>query len=144
MGEITAKVKVPLTGFVGVGTGASVGTLGAEWVSRSTGQTKWNACAVKGAVKFGVGLILYGVSTRIMSPLTSFFCEMFAYGSWGSWFLDVAMTAYPGGIPGLAEDWAIAVRTMAAGGKKVVRELSKLEGTPTGAKAGEQVASAMF
>ena len=123
-----ASIKVPLTGFVGIGSGITVGTLAAEWTSRSTGQLSWNAAAVKAAVKGGLGLVFYGISTRLGgSPLASFFLEMFAYGSWGSIFLDIAMAAYPGGIPGLAEDWAITARTMAAGGRKVVTELSRLE-----------------
>lgn len=129
MPEFFAKVKVPLTGIVGVGTGATLGTLAGEWTARSTGQVKWNACAVKAAVKGAVGLIFYGISTRLgpMRALSSFFVEMMAYGCWGSIFLDVAIAAYPGGIPGLAEDWAIAARTMAAGGKKVVQRLNELE-----------------
>ena len=124
-----ASIKVPLTGFVGIGSGITVGTLAAEWTSRSTGQLAWNAAAVKAAVKGGLGLVFYGISTRLGpgSALASFFLEMFAYGSWGSIFLDIAMAAYPGGIPGLAEDWAITARTMAAGGRKVVTELSRLE-----------------
>jgi len=127
--EFTTKVKVPITGFFGVGTGASLGVLGAEFTSRATGQVSWNACAVKGGVKLVIGLIPYIISTKLGPgrALVSFFCEMFAYGSWGSWFLDVALAAYPGGITGLAEDWASTVRVYAAGGKKVVRELGKIE-----------------
>jgi MFS family permease len=123
------NVKVPLTGFAGVGTGASIGTLAAEWTSRSTGQTAWNACAVKAGVKGLIGLLGYGISTRIGGPLGSFFAEMFAYGSWGSIFFDIALAAYPGGIPGLAEDWASTTRVYAAGGRKVVRELGTIERT---------------
>jgi hypothetical protein len=127
--EFTTKVKVPITGFFGAGTGVTVGTLAAEYTSRATGQVAWNACAVKGGVKFVVGLIPYMISTKLGpgSALASFFCEMFAYGSWGSIFLDVALAAYPGGIPGLAEDWAVTTRVYAAGGKKVASELTRLE-----------------
>ena len=124
---ISTKVKVPLTGFAGAGTGIAVGTLAAEWVSRSTGQVAWNAAAVKGAVKFGLGLVFYGLSSKIESAVPSFFMEMFSYGCWGSIFLDIALAAYPGGIPGLAEDWAITTRAYAAGGRKIVTELRKLE-----------------
>jgi hypothetical protein len=65
---------------------------------------------------------------------------MFAYGAWGSIFFDIALAAYPGGIPGLAEDWASTTRVYAAGGRKVVRELGTIEKT-----AGvTQTASAVF
>jgi MFS family permease len=133
-----------MTGFIGAGTGVTVGALAAEWVSRSTGQDGWNACGVKAAVKGGVGLLAYGISTKLgpMRALSSFFAEMFAYGAWGSIFLDIAMAAYPGGIPGLAEDWAITARTMAAGGRKVVTELSRVQQTQNAAK--QTVASQMF
>lgn len=129
MVQVISKIKVPVTGFFGAGTGVTVSTLAAEWTSRSTGQIGWNAAGVKAAVKGGIGLVAYGVSTKLgpLHALSSFFAEMFAYGAWGSIFLDVALAAYPGGIPGLAEDWAITARTMAAGGRKVVTELSRLE-----------------
>jgi hypothetical protein len=120
------KIKIPLTGFVGVGTGATLGTLAAEFTSRATGQVSWNACAVKAGVKGGIGVLLYVISMKL-GPLGSFFTEMIAYGSWGSIFFDIASAAYPGGIPGLAEDWASTVRVYSAGGKKVVRELGKIE-----------------
>lgn len=129
MAELFATVKIPVLGFLGGGSGATIGTLTAEWVSRSTGQKSWNACAVKGGVKFGIGLLTFGISRKLgaMHAMASFFTEMFTYGSWGSIFLDIAMAAYPGGIPGLAEDWAITARTMASGSQKVVRELKTLE-----------------
>jgi len=129
-----ATVKVPVVGFTGVGTGVAVGTLAAEFTSRATGQTSWAACGVKGAVKLGVGLVAYLTSTKLgpLHSLASFFAEMFAYGTWGSWLLDIALAAYPGGIPGLAEDWASTVRVYAAGGKRVVKELGKIEsGAPS-------------
>ena len=126
---ITKKIEVPLTGLVGVGAGASIGTLAGEYTSRVTGQTSWSACGVKAAVKGVIGLLGYGISTRLGGPLSSFFAEMFAYGSWGSIFLDIALAAYPGGIPGLAEDWASTTRVYAAGGRKVVRELGTIERT---------------
>lgn len=144
MVEIMRTIKVPVTGFFGAGTGITVGTLAAEWTSRSTGQLKWNAAAVKAGVKFGIGLLTYGISTKIGSPLTSFFLEMFSYGAWGSIFLDVALAAYPGGIPGLAEDWAITTRTMAAGGRKVVRELGRLEKTGAQRTGAVKKASKIF
>ena len=144
MVELAKKIKIPLTGFVGVGTGATLGTLAAEFTSRATGQVSWNACAVKTGVKGGIGLLLYVVSQRL-GPLASFFTEMFAYGSWGSIFFDIALAAYPGGIPGIAEDWASTVRVYSAGGRRVVRELGTIERRTVASTAGVPVkASAVF
>ena len=144
MVELAKKIKIPLTGFVGVGTGATLGTLAAEFTSRATGQVAWNACAVKAGVKGGIGLLLYMISQRL-GPLASFFAEMVAYGSWGSIFFDVALAAYPGGIPGIAEDWASTVRVYSAGGRRVVRELGKIERRTVAPTAGVPVkASAVF
>jgi len=140
MVELAKKIKIPLTGFVGVGTGATLGTLAAEFTSRATGQVAWNACAVKAGVKGGIGLLLYMISQRL-GPLASFFTEMVAYGSWGSIFFDVALAAYPGGIPGIAEDWASTVRVYSAGGRRVVRELGAIERKAAGVSA---TASAVF
>jgi len=140
MVELAKKIKIPLTGFVGVGTGATLGTLAAEFTSRATGQVAWNACAVKAGVKGGIGLLLYMISQRL-GPLASFFAEMVAYGSWGSIFFDVALAAYPGGIPGIAEDWASTVRVYSAGGRRVVRELGAIERKAAGVSA---TASAVF
>ena len=140
MVELAKKIKIPLTGFVGVGTGATLGTLAAEFTSRATGQVAWNACAVKAGVKGGIGLLLYMISQRL-GPLASFFTEMVAYGSWGSIFFDVALAAYPGGIPGIAEDWASTVRVYSTGGRRVVRELGAIERKAAGVSA---TASAVF
>jgi len=129
MGKLWTSVKLPTIGFVGVGTGISTGTILAEFTARATGQKSWAACAVKGGVKFGVGLITLGISRKLgaLRATSSFFCEMFTYGAWGSILLDIFLAAYPGGLPGLAEDWAVTTRTIAAGGKKVIRELNELE-----------------
>jgi hypothetical protein len=124
---ITKKIEVPLTGLIGVGTGASIGTLAGEYTSRAIGQTAWNACAVKAGVKGVIGFLGYAVSTKLGGPLSSFFAEMFAYGSWGSIFFDIALAAYPGGIPGLAEDWAVTTRVYAAGGRRVASTLTRIE-----------------
>lgn len=133
------KIQVPLTGFFGAGVGASVTTLGAEYTSRATGQVGWNACAVKGAVKGVLGLLLYGVSMRIPG-MWSFWVEMMAYGGWGSWFFDIFMALHPGGIAGFAEKLAIETRVMAAGGRRVGSKLGELE---KGAGA-EEKATAIF
>jgi len=131
------KWKVPLTGSLGAGTGVALGTLAAEWTARSAGQTGWNACGIKGLVKFVIGMIGYAVSPKL-EGLSSFFAEMFAYGTWGSILMDIALAAYPGGIPGLAEDWAIGARTLAAGGRRVsavIRRVESKAGAVTAPKA---------
>lgn len=133
-------IKVPLAGFLGAGAGASVTTLGAEYTARATGQIGWNACAVKGAVKGVLGLLLYGVSMRLPGAW-SFFVEMMAYAGWGSWFLDLFMALHPGGIAGFAEKLAIETRVMAAGGRRVGARLGELEGN---AEAKKEAAAEIF
>lgn len=131
-------IKVPLAGFLGAGTGAGITTLAAEYTARVTGQVKWNACAVKGAVKGVLGILLYGISMRLPGAW-SFFVEMMAYAGWGSWFLDIAIALHPGGIPGLAEKWAIETRVIAAGGRRVGSKLGELEN-----KVGQKAAAEIF
>lgn len=123
---VSAKVKVGAVGVVGVGTGIAIPTLAAEFTSRATGQTAWRACGVKGLVKGIVGAMAYAISGRV-GESAAMFAEMFAYTSWGSWVIDVALAAYPGGLTGLAEDWASSVRVYTAGGRRVVKELGVIE-----------------
>jgi len=135
---VSAKVKVTAVTVAGAATGVALPTLAAEFTSRATGQTGWAACGTKALVKTGIGGLAYLVSGRL-GEAAAMFAEMFAYTSWGSIILDVAMAAYPGGIPGLAEDWASTVRVAAAGGRRVVRELGTIEkrtaGVPVKASA---------
>lgn len=132
-----AKQKVALTSVGGVAAGLALPTLAAEFTSRATGQTGWAACGVKAGVKGLIGALLYLVSGRI-GESAAMFAEVFAYTSWGSIIMDVFLAAYPGGIPGLAENWASMVRVAAVGGRRVVRELGVIE---KGAGAPAQVAT---
>ena len=127
MAGTLAKMKIPFTSLVGVGTGGSVGTFFAELTSRATGQTGWAACGVKGVVKGVVGLVAFGVSSVISPGIKSMFLEMMSYGSWGSIFFDIFLAAYPGGLAGMAEYWAVQLRTMAMGGRRVAGRLGELE-----------------
>lgn len=121
-----AALKVPVIGLTGAGSGMALGTLAAEYTSRSTGQIGWNAFGVKALVKGGIGTVAYLGSTKLGDDhaTAGFFVETLAYGCLGSIFMDLAIALYPGGIPGLAEDWAMTTRTLAAGGRKIVRELA--------------------
>jgi len=132
MVRISAKQKVAVTGVSGVAAGLALSTLAAEFTSKATGQTGWAACGVKAGVKGLIGAMAYLVSGRV-GESTAMFAEMFAYTSWGSIVMDVIMAAYPGGIPGLAEEMASMVRVAAVGGRRTVRELGMIEsgvGTP--------------
>jgi len=124
-----AVLKVPVIGFAGAGSGMALGTLAAEYTSRATGQVGWNACGVKAGVKTGIGALAYAASYKLGDnhATAGFFIETLAYGAFGSIFMDLAVALYPGGIAGLAEDWAMTSRTLAAGGRKVVRELNQIE-----------------
>jgi hypothetical protein len=125
--DVFASVKIPVVGTLGVGTGAVAGTFAAEWTARSTGQVAWNAAGVKAGVKFALGLLFFGISKKLGGVVSSFFFEMMCYGSWGSIFFDIAMAAYPGGIPGMAEDVALTTRSYAAGGERIIKELGTIE-----------------
>jgi hypothetical protein len=124
------SLKVPAIGIGGVATGVGIGTLAGEFAAKSTGQKKYAALGVKAAVKSVIGGISYFGGQKLeegMHSSGSFYAEMLAYGSIGSILLDVALVLYPGGIPGLAEDWAVTARVYAAGGRKTARKLSDLE-----------------
>ncbi len=127
----TVSVKIPTIGILGAGSGIATGTLVGEWTARSVGQTGYAALGVKAGVKGGISLLSYGASKKlgVEHDMASFFAEMFAYGCLGSVFLDVALALVPGGLPGLAEEFAMATRVMATGGRRVVRELSVIEET---------------
>ena len=124
-----AVLKVPLIGLSGAGSGMALSTLAAEYTSRTTGMTGWNAFGVKAGVKTGIGALAYAASYKIgdKHATAGFFVETLAYGAFGSIFMDLAVALYPGGIAGIAEDLAMTSRTLAAGGRKVVRELSVME-----------------
>lgn len=142
-----------MLGFTGAGSGMAIGTLAAEFTARAAGQTKWAACGVKSGIKLGISAISYLAARKLDDARyssSSFFAEMFAYGSIGSIFLDVALALYPGGITGLAEDWAVTARVYAAGGRKVAARLSETErarmpafpaGVPNGAAKAANVES---
>lgn len=138
---VTAKQKIVIAGVGGAGAGASLSTLFAEFTSRASGQVGWASCAVKGVVKIVVGLLSYGIGTRLNGLGTMFF-EIFSYTSFGSILMDVIVAAYPGGIPGLAEDWAVTARVFAAGGRGTAGELAMLErGTEITDVTGKKVTS---
>ncbi len=124
-----AALKIPVIGLTGAGSGMAIGTLAAEYTSRATGQVGWYAFGVKGLVKLGIGSVTYLGSTKLgLNHATAgFFVETLAYGCLGSIFMDLAIALYPGGIAGLAEDWAMTTRTLAAGGRKITQQLTAIE-----------------
>lgn len=123
---VNARQKIILTGVGGGAAGAALPTLAAEFTARASGQRGWAACGIKGGVKFVIGLIAYAISGRLPGVGT-LFAEIFAYTSWGSILMDVVQAAYPGGVVGLAEDWAVSARMFVAGGRQVSAELGELE-----------------
>lgn len=124
------RTRVPITGVLGAGTGAAAGELLSETLARGTGQTGWNKVGVKA---FGKGLVFglfYLISTRVPG-LSSLFFEIAGYSSLGSIFFDLFAQAFPGGIWGLAERWALAMRGAAFGAERVAAELEVVEGGAT-------------
>lgn len=120
------EMKVPGTSIVGVGVGLSVGEFVSEFAARATGQVKWVKVGIKGLLKFLVFLIFYGVASRV-AGLWSLFFEVAGYGSMGSWLADIIFQLYPGGVIGMAETTAVAVRTAMVGAEKVAEEMAREE-----------------
>jgi len=127
------KYQIPFTGILGAGAGAAVGELGAETIARATAQTGWAKVGVKGAVKAGIGLLLYGISTRVPG-LWSLFTEIAGYSSVGSIIPDVIYQITPGGLWGLAEGMAVSLRAWAVGAPRVRAEIGALSGSKTASR----------
>lgn len=123
---VNAETKVIVGGVSGAGAGIALPTLAAEFTVRATGQKGWAGCGVKAGVKAVLGLVFYGISSRLPG-IGTLFAEIFAYTCWGSILMDVVQAAYPGGVVGLAEDAAVSARVFVAGGRGVARELGELE-----------------
>ncbi len=127
------KIKEPVTGFAGVGTGLVVSDLAAEYTARAIGQTGYKKAGVKTLVKAAIGLLLIGISMRVSGSWV-LFSKVAAYTSWGSTILDWIAARIPGGIEGIANSFAVATRKWAMGTKKVAAELARLENRPIGAE----------
>lgn len=120
------KIKEPVTGFAGAGTGLVVSDLAAEYTARATGQTGYKKAGVKTLVKLAIGLLLTGISMRVSGSWV-LFTQVAAYTSWGSTILDWIAARIPGGIEGIANSLAITTRKWAMGSQKVAAELARLE-----------------
>jgi len=120
------EVKTVLTGTGGAAAGITLSDFISEFISRATGLAGWAKVGAKGLFKTFFGCIFYAISTRLLG-LPSLFCEIFAYSTWGSIALDVCEQLYAGGIPGLAETAALAVRARIRGVEAVKKELGIAE-----------------
>jgi len=126
MGETWRKVRIPVTGIAGTGVGATVSELTSETIARATGQKGWARVGVKGAVKGGLFLLFYGLAGRLPG-LWSLFSEIAGYTSLGMIVPDVLYQVFPGGIWGLAESFAVSLRTWAVGAERIKAEIESLE-----------------
>ena len=135
MSAILRKYEIPLTGLAGAGTGAAVGELASETVARAAGLAGWKKFGVKAALKAGLGVLFYGVSSRL-AGMPSLFMEIAGYGSAGSIIADLIYQLYPGGLWGLAEAAAVSIRTAVMGASRISAEVRKME------EVGEKTASA--
>ena len=113
---------VPVIGVVGAGTGMTLGVFVGEVVTRITGQTGWAKFGIKALVKGLLTAGLYLVSSRL-GGLLSFGVEVASYSVAGSLIPDVFEVALPGGILGISEGIAVAVRS--AGLKRTVTPSSE-------------------
>lgn len=124
------KVKEPVAGFAGAGIGLAGTDYAAEFTARATGQIGWNKAAVKGVVKGIIGLLCFGVGLKVRGAW-SIFAKVMAYAGWGGIVPDILAAQFPGGIPGLAERAAVAVRTWGRGAERVAAELRGTQATVT-------------
>ena len=118
------KVRVPVLGIGGAGIGLISGELLSEFASRALGYTSYKKAGAKTAVKSLVGATFLGASAI---PGATPFALPAAFATWGSVFMDWIAAKWTGGIGGLAERMAAAVRTWAMGAEKVSAELASLE-----------------
>ena len=119
-------LRIPMAGVVGSGVGFATGELTAETIARATGQTGWAKVGVKGIIKGLICGAFYGLSLRLPG-LWSLGAEIAGYSSLGSIFFDLFYQLFPGGIWGLAENFAVSLRTWSAGVEYIKAELSALE-----------------
>ena len=118
--------KIPAVSGTGVAFGYTVADFLAEFTARVTGQVAWYKVGVKALIKLLVGLIFYGIASRV-SGLWSLGFELATYGSIGSIAPDVAWALAPGGIPGWAERAAVKVRAGMKGAKTIEEEFKRVE-----------------
>lgn len=121
------KVKEPVTGAAGAGTGLFLGELLGEFAARVTGQTSWAKAGVKTVVKAILGAAAFMIGGSATGQW-SLFAKVFAYSDWGSILLDWIYAAYPGGVFGMAERAAVTARTWAVGTQRVTATLSSIQG----------------
>ena len=120
------KLKLPVTGLIGAGFGLTTSEFLAEFVARATGQVKWVKFGIKGLIKGLFGTLLFLVSTRLPGAW-GLGMEIASYGTFGSVIPDAFFQLYPGGVIGVAETAAVAVRTMAIGAEAVREEMERRE-----------------
>jgi len=120
------RIKTPLTGALGVGTGAAVGELTSETAVRVGKLTGNKRLGVKAILKGVVGGVMWFLGRRTVG-LTSLFLETASYGSWGSILLDVIARLYPGGVTGAAQAIALRLQGISVAGRKVAQKLEELE-----------------
>jgi len=126
MAAVLRKYEIPITGVLGAGTGAAAGEFVSETIARASGQTGWRRFGIKAALKAGLGVVFYGISSRL-SGMPSLFMEIAGYGSAGSIIADLIYQIYPGGLWGLAESAAVSLRTAVMGAPRIRAEIERLE-----------------
>ena len=117
---IPYQYREQVVGALSAGVGLGISELAAEFTARTTGLTGYTKAGAKTLVKGIIGGLFYGMRLKAA-----------AFASWGSILLDWLYAVYPGGIPGLAERFAVTVRTWTMGAEKVAAEMAALESAVT-------------
>ena len=113
---IPSQYREQVVGALSAGVGLGISELAAEFTARTTGLTGYTKAGAKTLVKAITGALFYGMGLKAA-----------AFASWGSTLLDWLYAVYPGGIPGLAERFAVTVRTWTMGAERVAAEMAALE-----------------
>jgi len=117
---IPSRYREQVVGALSAGVGLGISELAAEFTARTTGLTGYTKAGAKTLVKVITGALFYGMGLKAA-----------AFASWGSSLLDWLYAIYPGGIPGLAERFAVTVRTWTMGAERVAAEMAALESAVT-------------
>lgn len=128
------QLKIVGAGMLGVGIGVSTGELAGETIARVSGQTGWLKVGVKAAVKAALFGAFYGLSAKLPG-VWSLVSEIAGYGSLGSIFNDVFYAAFPGGIWGLAGQFAMSIKGYSRAG--VQSSISRIEASASGGMTAE-------
>ena len=124
-------LEIPTVSFAGAAFGLTASEFISEFIARVSGQTAWMKFGVKAVTKIALGLIFYGVASKV-SGMGSLAAELACYTTLGSIVLDFLMALTAGGVTGMAEQAAVFARGTVKGSAGVTAELRRAEAAAVG------------